>query len=104
MTNPVFLYLFDQYKSLIDQGLARTEEARHLFGEMMAYAPEEYLEAARKIAIDMGLFPERPDAYSDDGQPLYNLEAMCERLGVNPDDVPADLMQHAYTGPVHRVQ
>lgn len=70
MTSPVFHYLFDQYKSLVDQGLAQTEEGRRLFAEMMAYAPDAYLDAARKIAIEMELLPERPDAYTDDGQPL----------------------------------
>jgi hypothetical protein len=104
MTNSVFHYLFSQYKTLVDQGLASTEGARHLFGEMMAYAPPEYMKAAHRIAVEMGLFPDRPDGYSDDGQPLYNMEAMCERLGINPDDVPEYITKDGYAGTVHRVQ
>lgn len=104
MSNPVFHFLFDQYKQLVDQGLDRTDEARHLFGEMMAYAPPEYHQAAHDLAVEMGLIPAQPDGYSDDGEPLYDMEAMCERLGVNPDDIPAEILNGAYTGTVHRVQ
>lgn len=67
MSNPVFSYLFEQYKQLAAQGLDRTEEARHIFGEMMACAPDEYLEVARSIAVEMVLMPEQPDGYSDTG-------------------------------------
>ena len=103
MSNPVFHYLLDQYQQLVDQGLDRTDEANNLFGEMMRYAPPEYQKVAHDMAVQMGLMPEKPDGYSDDGEPLYNLDAMRERLGVNPDDVPDHILAEAYTGNVHRV-
>lgn len=104
MTNPVFHHLFSQYKALHDQGLDRTEEARQLFGEMMQYAPPEYQKAAHDIAVELGLMPALPDAYSDSGEPLYKLDAMLERLGLVESDIPDDFWQHAHTGPVHLVQ
>ena len=103
MSNPVFHYLVDQYKQLVDQGLDRTDEAHKLFGEMMAYAPPEYQKVAQDMAVEMGLMPDKPVGYSDDGEPLYNLEAMCEQLEINPDDVPDFILADAYTGTVHRV-
>jgi hypothetical protein len=79
-TNPVFSFLFAKYKALHEQGLDDTVEARQLFGEMMVYAPPEYKEAAHELAVKMGLMPDKPDGYSDDGEPLYSLDAMCERM------------------------
>lgn len=103
MNNPVFHYLFAQYKLLMAQGLDDTDEAVHLFGEMIAYAPPEYLDAAHDIAVEMKLMPKLPDGYSDDGEPMFNLESTCKRLGIKPDDVPDYILKKAYTGTVHKV-
>ena len=102
-SNPVFYYLMDQYKALQAQGLDNTAEARQLFGEMMAYAPPESMEAAHEIAVQMGLMPDKPDGYSDDGEPLYILDTMCERLEINPDEIPEYILKNAHTGHMHRV-
>ena len=100
---PVFYHLMDQYKALQAQGLDNTDEARQLFGEMMAYAPPKYREAAHELAVQMGLMPDKPDGYSDDGEPLYSLDAMCERLEINPDEIPDYILKNAHTGHMHRV-
>jgi hypothetical protein len=102
-TNPVFSFLFAKYKALHEQGLDDTVEARQLFGEMMVYAPPEYKEAAHELAVKMGLMPDKPDGYSDDGEPLYSLDAMCERLEINPDEIPGYILKNAHTGTMHRV-
>ena len=102
--NPTFVFLMEKYTGLRCAGLERTEEARLLFSEAMQYAPDEFLKMAHEEAVAMGLMPETPDAYSDDGEPLYNLEAMAERLGIDMADVPDDLISASYTGTVHRVQ
>ena len=102
-TNPVFSFLFAKYQVLQKQGLNGTDEARQLFGEMMAYAPPEYKEAAHEIAVKMSLIPEKPDGYSDDGEPLYKLYAMCECLEINPDEIPEYILKNAHTGTMHWV-
>lgn len=104
MNNLIFDYLFQQYKSLVDAGQQHTEKARHLFGEMMRYAPPEYQRAAHEIAVAEGLLPAVPDGYSDAGEPLYRMNTMLERLGLTEDDIPDDMRQHLHVGPVHRVQ
>ena len=101
-TNPVFSFLFAQYRALHKQGLDNTDEGRQLFGEMMAYAPPEYLEAAHGIAAKMGLMPDKPDGYSDDGEPLYRVDAMCKRLDIDPEEIPESLLTGAHTGNIHR--
>lgn len=102
-TNPTFDYLLNQYMALHEQGLSKTEEASQLFGEMMFYAPEEFQALAREKAIEMGLMPAKPDGYSPTGEPLYNLDAMCERLDIDPEEIPDFIMEHAYQGEVHSV-
>lgn len=102
--NPLFIHLMDRYMALDAAGLGDSDEAHRLFVEAMNYAPESFRRDLRGKAIELGLMPEKPDGYSDDGQPLYDMEAMCERLGVNPDDIPAEILHCAYTGTVHRVQ
>ncbi len=81
-TNPVFFYLFGQYKALHEQGLDDTEAGRLLFIEMMAYAPPEYLAVAHQIADELALVPE-PDGYLDDGTPMISLSAMARHHGMS---------------------
>lgn len=101
--NPLFIHLMDRYMALDAAGLGETEEACQLFVEAMDYAPEDFKRDLRSKAIELGLMPEKPDGYSDDGQPLYRLELMCERLAVDPKDIPDYIMESAYAGTAHRV-
>jgi hypothetical protein len=101
--NPVYVRLMTQYAELHEAGLAETTEASDLFCEAMQYAPDSIKEMAHKTAVEMGLMPEKPDGYSDDGEPLYFMEKQCERLGIDPADVPEHLTRNAYQGTVHRV-
>lgn len=104
MSNPVFLFLMGKYAELQEQGLGQTPEASTLFGEMMRYAPPEFQQVAHDMAVKMGLLPKIPDGYSDNGEPLYNLDTMLERLGLDERDLPDHFWQDAHTGPVNRVQ
>ena len=70
------------------------------------FAPPEYQKVAHDMAVQMGLMPDKPDGYSTEGEPLYDLaeqyacarEAMIDKLADEVLDI-AD----AYTGNVHRV-
>ena len=100
--NPTFIHLMTQYAELHEAGLDDTPEASDLLCEAMQYAPDSFKEMAHNTAVELGLMPEKPDGYSDDGEPLYNMEALCDRLGVDPDDVPEHLTRGAYRGNFHR--
>jgi hypothetical protein len=102
--NPLFIHLMDRYMALDAAGLGDTDEACQLFVEAMDYAPESFKRDLRSKAIELGLMPEKPDGYSDDGQPLYHLEAMANRLGIDPEEIPETIKQFGYTGTVHSVQ
>ena len=100
--NPLFFSLMRQYKCLCDSGQQHTEEASDLFSQAYDLAPNEFKEALHDAAVEQGLIAEKPDGYSDDGEPLYNMKALCDRLGVDPDDVPEHLTRGAYRGNVNR--
>jgi hypothetical protein len=100
--NPIFVHLMTKYAEMHDAGLDRTPEASRLFCEAMTYAPEDFKKLAHDKAVEMGLMPARPDGYGDEGEPLYNMEAMIERLGIDPDDIPDHLKEQTYHGAVHR--
>lgn len=85
-------------------GLGQTEDACRLFLEAMDYAPEGFKRDLHEKAVDLGLMPDKPDAYTDDGQPLYLMDTMLDRLGLSENDIPDDIRQHLHVGPIHRVQ
>lgn len=101
--NPVFLELMRRYQALNEAGEGQTEEAALLFAEAMDYAPDEFKRDAHAKAVEMGLIPPIPDGYTPDGEPLYILEKMAERLGIDPAEVPEIFRRHAYNGPAHKV-
>ncbi|KOR33429.1 hypothetical protein TI05_01065 [Achromatium sp. WMS3] len=103
--NPEFSRLMTKYAELTDQGKGDTEEAMHLFHEALQYAPREFLDDIGNKAKEMGLLPDKPDGYTPDGQPLYNLEAMKKRLGIDEDEpIPDFILKDSYKGQVHRTQ
>jgi hypothetical protein len=100
--NPVFVRLMTQYAELHEAGLAETPEANDLLCEALQYAPDDFKKKIHGIAVELGLMPEKPDGYSDDGEPLYIFEKQCERLGIDPDDLPEHLTRRAYRGNFNR--
>ena len=100
--NPLFTHLMDKYRELHAAGLAHTEEASNLFAEAMQYAPEQFKNLVHDTAVEMGLMPATPDAYSDEGEPLYFLEGIAERLGVDMSDIPDRFKELSHTGAIHR--
>ena len=101
--NPAFFTLMHQYKALCDAGQQYSEQASDLFNEAYGCAPEVFKKALHDEAVAQGLIADKPDAYSDDGEPLYFMEKQCERLGIDPAEVPEHLTRNSYHGAVHRV-
>jgi hypothetical protein len=50
--------------------------------QAMELAPETFRLEAHAMAVEMGLVPATPDAYTEDGQPLYRLDGIAARLGI----------------------
>ncbi len=100
--NPVFLHLMTQYVELREAGLDNTPEANDLLCEAMQYAPDNLKKMMYEKALELGLVPEKPDGYSDDGEPLYIFEKQCERLGIDPADMSRNIAVRAYRGNFNR--
>jgi hypothetical protein len=64
----------------------RHDEASVLFGEMFPHLPEELQRTIRDKAVELGLTPEKPDGYTEDGEPVYVVEKIAERLGMTEDE------------------
>ena len=101
--NPIFLHLMTQYEALHNVGQGNSEAAANLFAEAYNYAPDDFKRALREKAIELGLMPAKPDGYSYDGEPMYLMDAACERLGIDPADVPEHLKRYAHTGNFNRL-
>lgn len=114
--SPVFDYLFDTYQQL-SEAERESAEGRVLFGELITHAPPECKRIIDEAAREMALMPERPHGYDDDGNPLYSLEQIAERLGVRPDEIEASIHEltearenmglpplNLYAGKIHRAQ
>lgn len=101
--NPAFFTLMRKYKALCDAGQQLTEEASDLFSEAYDLAPDEFKQALHDAAVEQGIISDKPDGYDDEGNPLYIMENLCDRLGVDPAEVPEHLTRNAHTGNFHRV-
>ena len=46
--------------------------------------------------------PATPDAYSEEGEPLYFLEGIADRLGIEMADIPDRFKELSHNGTIHR--
>jgi len=77
---PEFLAAGRLYTSMCKSGLSHTPEAATAFQRMYDAAPESFRQEMHDMAVQMGLMPAVPDGYTDDGEPVYELEGMAKRL------------------------
>jgi hypothetical protein len=68
------------------------------------FAPESLLEVFHQKAVELGLIPSKPDGYSEEGKPLYNLDNIASKLDIDPDDIPQETLEWAHSGQIHRLQ
>lgn len=67
-------------------GLSHTPEGAEAFRRMYDAAPEFFRREMHDMAVQMGLMPKVPDGYTDDGQPVYELEGIAKRLGLSEEE------------------
>lgn len=111
--DPRGLELFRKYGELTEEEKRNSPEAAALMVEMMQYLPQEVQDQMHAMAVEMGLMPEKPSGYLEDGTPLYDLRETAKNLGVSDEELNAQITQmHAATGgkyqidpsKIHRVQ
>jgi len=83
---PAFLAAGRHYSALSKAGLAQTPEGAEAFQRMYDLAPESFRQEMHDMAVQMGLMPAKPDGYTDDGEPVYELEGIAKRLGISMEE------------------
>ncbi|MCK3852122.1 MULTISPECIES: hypothetical protein [unclassified Pseudomonas] len=83
---PEFLSAGRLYSQLHAAGLEKSPEAAEAFQRMYDAAPESFRQEMHDMAVHMGLMPSLPDGYTDDGEPVYSLEGLANRLGVSAEE------------------
>lgn len=94
--SPVFDHLLSIYQQL-SAAKRESSEGRMLFGELILHAPPEYKRIIDEVAKELELMPDCPHGYDDDGNPLYSLEQIAERLGVASEDVENSIREFTET-------
>lgn len=91
-TPPEFFKAFDHYKAMVKQygeGHSITEQA---FMLTLHYTPEHIKAEMDAKAQEMDLLPP-VSGYTDDGQPMYQLEDIAKYLGMSFEDAEQHLLQ-----------
>lgn len=110
--SPEFLAAASAFRDLLVQDRAHTPAGLRAWQAVMETAPPEFLETMHAEAVRLGLIPEKPDGYTDEGEPVYRLEEIARRAGLSVEEAEASIIEFsAVTGAqevdlsqVHRTQ
>ena len=86
---PAFTQAMRAYERIAKIYGEESEQARDAFTAAMMKAPRWFQDEANAMAQEMGLIPEHPSGYSDDGQPLYTLDDLAKTLGISYEEAEA---------------
>ena len=90
--DPEFFNAFDHYKAMLAQYGEHhpiTEQALIL---TMHYTPEHIKEEMHQKAKELNLLPP-PSGYTDDGEPMYQLEDIAKHFGISFEEAEQRLLQ-----------
>ena len=90
--DPEFFKAFDHYKAMSEQYGEHhpiTEQALIL---TMHYTPEHIKEEMHQKAKELNLLPP-PSGYTDDGEPMYQLEDIAKHFGISFEEAEQRLLQ-----------
>ncbi|RZN93731.1 hypothetical protein [Acinetobacter johnsonii] len=90
--DPEFFKAFNHYKAMLEQYGEHhpiTEQALIL---TMHYTPEHIKEEMHQKAKELNLLPP-PSGYTDDGEPMYQLEDIAKHFGITFEEAEQRLLQ-----------
>ena len=90
--DPEFFKAFDHYKAMLAQYGEHhpiTEQALIL---TMHYTPEHIKEEMHQKAKELNLLPP-PSGYTDDGEPMYQVEDIAKHFGISFEEAEQHLLQ-----------
>lgn len=83
---PAFTQAMRQYERIAALHGEESEQARDAFTTAMFKAPKWFQDEANAKAQEMGLIPEHPSGYSNDGEAFYTLEDLAKSLGITYEE------------------
>jgi len=90
MSSPEFKAALARYTHL-EKTLGHDHDiTRAAFTVLFSLAPDEYVEEAHKIAVEMDLLPDAT-GYLADGTPMFSLNAIAAKLGLSNEDAEQSL-------------
>ena len=90
--NPEFFKAFDHYKAMLEQYGDKHPITEQAFLLTLYYMPEQIKAEMDAKAKELNLLPP-PSGYTDDGDPMYNLEDVAKHLGVSFEEAESHLLQ-----------
>ena len=98
--------LAELYEKLEASG--QHEEAAHIFAQMLPLMPPELQDRIHNKAVELGLMPEKPHGYTDDGERMYRLEDIAQRAGLTLEEAEESIARFNRLPPqfgvIHTVQ
>lgn len=85
MSSPEFKAAFARYNQLSSTLGHDHEITKDAFTVLFSLAPEEYVDEAYKIAVEMDLLPEA-EGYLEDGSPMYKLDDIAAKIGITIEE------------------
>lgn len=90
--HPEFLKAHDHYQAMVKQYGDDHPITQQAFTLVLHYAPEHIKKEMDAKAKELGLLPP-VGGYTDDGEPMYSLEAIAKHFGMKVEDAEQTLLQ-----------
>ena len=90
--HPEFFKAFDHYKNMVKQYGNDHPITEQAFILTMHYTPEHIKEEMHQKAKELNLLPP-PSGYTDDGEPMYQLEDIAKHFGISFEEAEQRLLQ-----------
>ena len=90
--DPEFFKAFDHYKAMLEQYGEHPPITEQAFILTMHYTPEHIKEEMHQKAKELNLLPP-PSGYTDDGEPMYQLEDIAKHFGISFEEAEQRLLQ-----------
>ena len=90
--DPEFFKAFDHYKNMVKQYGDDHPITEQAFILTMHYTPEHIKEEMHQKAKELNLLPP-PSGYTDEGEPMYQLEDIAKHFGISFEEAEQRLLQ-----------
>lgn len=90
--NPEFFKAFDHYKAMVKQYGEDHPITEQAFILTLHYTPEHIKQEMHQKAKELGLLP-RASGYTDDGEPMYQLDDIAKHFGISVEEAEQHLLQ-----------